>query len=149
MTSPSTSEFYIRRMTKEDLKTPDRWATHVSSIERDFRNERTLGFVAVQNEKIIGYVGLELIAQDPDFSSREIPEIVELFVFKDYRNQGVGRALIHACEDHARTEGWTVIGLCVSQDPNEAAAQHLYTKLGYHPIEGLDNPWISLRKHLE
>jgi GNAT superfamily N-acetyltransferase len=149
MTLPSEFAFSIRPMTREDLKIPDRWAKPVSSIERDFRNERMLGFVAVHGEKIIGYVGLELIAQDPDFSSRGIPEIVDLHVFQDYRNQGVGQALLKACEEQARTEGWTVIGLCVSQDPEQAAARHLYTKLGYRLIEGLDNPWMSLSKHLD
>jgi GNAT superfamily N-acetyltransferase len=147
MTSPTAFEFFIRLITEEDIKTPERWA--ISSFKRDFEDEKILGFVAVHDEKIIGYVTLEFIPDDTVFSSRQIPEITDLYVLRIYRHRGIATALIRACEEKARERGWTIIGLSVGIMPEDATAHRLYKQLGYRPIEGVSENWsLALYKRL-
>lgn len=100
----------------------------------------------------VGYVTLMWESPYTQFWRRRIPEIVDLNVVPQYRQQGIGSALIRACEDEARQHGYQKIGISVVQDdPDYAPARRLYPQLGYEPdgygITRLDNElhlWKSL-----
>lgn len=152
MTFPSAFKFFIRPLTKDDITHPHLWPQPISRMEAYYKEqeqEKRLVFVAIHAESIIGYVSLHFMSDDPVFSSRAIPEIVDLNVFEPYRNKGAATALIKACEENARNIGWAIIGIGVELEPQYAAAQHLYPKLGYIPIEGVSQAEIwALHKRL-
>lgn len=62
-----------------------------------------------------------------------IPEIQDVNVHPDCRQQGIATALIKACEKFAKDEGHMMIGIGVGVSANYGPAQRLYAKLGYLP----------------
>ena len=62
-----------------------------------------------------------------------VPEIQDLNVHPDHRQQGLGRALVAACEAKARDEGREMIGLGVGLSASYGPAQRLYAQSGYLP----------------
>src|SRR5260370_39056085 len=81
--------------------------------------------VATENGRVIGCVQLEL-ASMPNGGHRA--DVKQLFVQTSARGQGVGRALMTALEDVARTQGRSLLVLDPRQgDPSE----QLYLRIGY------------------
>lgn len=56
------------------------------------------GFVAVANERVVGFVALEVY-------SRKLAEVRSLAVSSEFRRQGVGRQLVDCCVERARELG--------------------------------------------
>jgi GNAT superfamily N-acetyltransferase len=79
----------------------------------------------------IGYTNILWRSYYPPFVAAGIPEINDLNVVEEYRNQGVATALIRECERIVRQAEHATIGIGVGLTPDYAAAQHLYPKLGY------------------
>lgn len=67
------------------------------------------------------------------FARLGIPEIQDLNVHPDHRGQGIGKALIRACERKAIEQGKDMIGLGVGLHASYGPAQLLYCKMGYQP----------------
>jgi len=61
----------------------------------------------------------------------ECPDIQDLFIKPEHRNQGYGTHLLHEAERLARERDYTQIGLAVNPDENRPALR-LYKRLGYH-----------------
>jgi len=81
-----------------------------------------------------GYVILNFAPRYSLFQKLKIPEIQDLNVHPDSRNQGIGRALVELCEDIIRERGdVNQIGISVGLHKGFGAAQRLYAKLGYIP----------------
>jgi putative acetyltransferase len=59
-------------------------------------------------------------------------EIRRMYVVPDHRGKGVGRAILVALEDHARSLGYRTIRLETGNEAPEAMA--LYASHGYEPI---------------
>lgn len=89
--------------------------------------------VAKQNEKFCGYVTLKWDSGYLYFNRQGIPEISDLNVLPNYRNQGLGSRLIEVCETMAREKKYKYIGLGVGMTADYGNAQRLYVKLGYVP----------------
>mgnify|MGYP001348839710 FL=1 len=87
-------------------------------------------FVAHEPGQYIGHVKLIWQPDYPPFRASSIPEIQDLNVLPGYRQQGIGTALIAACETLATTRSET-IGIGVGLHPGYNAAQRLYPRLGY------------------
>jgi len=67
------------------------------------------------------------------FRKTGIPEIQDLNVLREYRRQGIGRAMIEYCEKLARDKGFSEMGIGVGLDSRFGAAQRLYVRMGYLP----------------
>lgn len=80
-----------------------------------------------------GYVQLIWQSAYGPFKRLDIPEIQDLNVIPDFRNQGIGGALVGYCEDMARRAGKKAMGLSVGLYARYGAAQRLYVKKGYVP----------------
>lgn len=94
---------------------------------------RRVTFVAVSGGLIVGYTNLVWKSDYDPFQESDIPEINDMHVVDEFQKQGIGTALIRACEDLAAAQGIAVIGIGVGLTPDYAAAQRLYPKLGYVP----------------
>ncbi len=103
----------------------DKW--NEDSYIREIRNNKL--FVAKLLDKIIGFVDLEIVADEMN--------IVKIGVLPDYRRNRVAIQLINHATDYARQSNIASIGLEVSS--NNAPAKNLYKKMGFEPTR--------IRKH--
>jgi RimJ/RimL family protein N-acetyltransferase len=94
------------------------------------RSSQAAVLVAEADGQIVGRLS---IAGDPHPSSRHVADL-GLMVAKTHRRRGVGRALMAAAEDWARSVGILKVELHVF--PGNSAAIALYESLGYRR-EGL------------
>src|SRR5215510_10427263 len=86
-------DYYLEHL--QDIRTV------LVAVEKDEEGERTyFGYVTIRWES--GYT---------QFWRRNIPEIVDLNVAESYRRQGIGSALIAACESLVREKGYAMIGI--------------------------------------
>lgn len=58
-------------------------------------------------------------------------ELRMLAVLRSARGRGVGEALMHAAEQHARAAGWSSVVLCVDTVSGPAAPHRLYRRRGF------------------
>lgn len=107
------------------------------SIYENYLAEQSTGhrlvIIAKINEIFCGYVTLKWHSDYSHFKTENIPEIVDLNVLPDFRNQGIGTALIQNCEKLVKKQGHNKIGLGAGLTADYGAAQHLYFYLGYIP----------------
>lgn len=82
---------------------------------------------------VAGYAMVNFHPLYAPFRHMGIPEIQDLSVVPGLRKQGLGRALITACEDSARAKGCTQIGIGVGLGASFGAAQRLYVRAGFIP----------------
>lgn len=95
------------------------------------RGERFV-WVASYNNQFAGYVTLYLKSAYIPFQVKQIPEINDLNVLPEFRNKGIGSALLVKAENQAKALG-TNVGIGVGLYPDYGAAQRLYVKRGYLP----------------
>jgi GNAT superfamily N-acetyltransferase len=92
-------------------------------------------FIAERGGRPIGW-GIFLVEVAPLYVVEELRRegfIVELYVVEDLRGQGVGQALIAACEDEARRLGLKRIMIGVLAGNRRAA--EIYQRAGYTPYQ--------------
>lgn len=89
--------------------------------------------IAKLEGKFCGYVTLKWQSDYQSFRVNNIPEISDLNVLPHFRKKGIGRTLIQYCENMAKEQGYTQIGLGVGMTAGYGNAQRLYVKLGYIP----------------
>jgi len=87
--------------------------------------------VAVTDESVVGYANVLWRSYYEPFRLVGIPEINDLNVVEEYRDNGIGRALIAECEGVVRETKNATIGIGVGLTRDYSAAQHLYPALGY------------------
>jgi putative acetyltransferase len=100
-------------------------SNHVVGLEA-FTGDDALLIGAFVGEKPVGCVGWVL-------TSPQEAEVKRLFVDEHHRAVGIGRALMEALHDRARSAGITVLRL--ETGIHQAASLNLYTSLGYVEIE--------------
>lgn len=91
---------------------------------------RTIGIIE-QGSEIVGYGSLLLQSQYPYFSG--IPEIHDVWIYKEHRERGFGSRLISWLEALAKEKGYKEIGIGVGLYADYGSAQRLYVRLGYLP----------------
>lgn len=102
--------------------------------------------LAKKDGKFCGYVTIKWKSNYNSFAQQNIPEISDLNVLPNYRNHGIGTALINACEMMAKEHGYADIGLGVGMTADYGYAQRLYVQLGYIPDrKGLHYKYSSLK----
>lgn len=101
-------------------------------IEESFRNRKkeslSITVVAVENEVCVGVASLVV----NDLKAKEYtPWLAGLYVDKEYRSKGIGKALIEEIQFIARRLGYDILYL-----RTEHAAEY-YKKLGWEYVERL------------
>lgn len=102
-------------------------------------------FVADYNGKIIGAVWVRIIAGEVKGYGNvddKTPEF-SISLLKEYRNKGIGTALMKKMIDHLREKGYSQASLSV-QKANYAAK--LYKKLGFEIISDENNDYLMVLK---
>ena len=110
------------------------------SIKKNFIKEKPIGFAAIKNHNLY------------------TAEVYVMGVLEDYHRQGIGKALIYACEKYCITnkkEFLSVKTLDESHnDKNYAKTRRFYLEMGFKPLEvfpllwGEDNPCLFLAKSI-
>lgn len=91
------------------------------SLEESLEKENSLFLVAVEDEKVIGYVGMELIVDEG--------YIFNVAVSADYRRRGVGYALVRELVTYSMKNSLCFITLEVRESNSSAIS--LYSKFGF------------------
>ncbi len=104
-------------------------------LEEQAAGNRDVLLIFTEN-KLAGYCQYQRRPQYQPFRSLKIPEIQDLFIRPDYRQNGFATKLIEYCEDKALKEGHDMIGIGVGLYSSYGKAQRLYMKLGYQPDGG-------------
>lgn len=91
------------------------------TFEKEIENKIAIYFVAVQQENVLGYVGLWNICGGAD--------IIDVAVHRDYRRQGIAKKLLLAMLDECEKQGIFEVNLEVRE--SNFAARELYKKLGF------------------
>lgn len=94
------------------------------SVAGELENPLSLWLVAMEGERLAGYVGSQTVMDETD--------MMNLAVAPQYRRQGVGEALVNALAASLKDLGSRCLTLEV-RDSNEAA-RALYGKLGFREI---------------
>jgi GNAT superfamily N-acetyltransferase len=95
------------------------------------RGEKAI-VVAVVDGCVAGYVCIDWTSTYEPFRVAGIPEIVDLNVLPEWRNQGIGTALMSTAEDAAAEHSRTV-GLGVGLYADYGTAWRIYVRRGYLP----------------
>ena len=112
------------------------WAIKPASIFEAYLAEQggkeRIVWIAQLDNAFAGYVTLKWHSEYPYFKEHNIPEIKDLNVLPNFRNRGIGSALLDIAEK-AAFEHSDKIGIGVGLYPDYGAAQRLYVKRGYIP----------------
>jgi len=93
-------------------------------------------WLALDGERLVGWI-LTRAAMSDDGLQRGFIE--DLVVDTDHRGKRIGRHLVELAESHYREHGFSGMQLTVRAD-NDAAI-HLYTSMGYEPVQERVRMW--------
>lgn len=106
----------------ERLCFSDPWS--ISAFEYELKNPLSLWLVAVESDRVLGYVGSQTVMPESD--------IMNIAVLPEFRKQGIGEKLILKLMNELSQAGATSISLEVRA--SNAPAISLYEKLGFSQI---------------
>ena len=129
----------VRSMISEDAKNlydtylSYGWHPNIETYENYFKDQeegKRLVFIAEYEGRVSGQCTLVLNPDEGYFANKGIPEIVDLTVFFDVHNKGIGTKILDAVENEASKISKQVY-LAVGVHSGYGAAQRLYVKRGY------------------
>ena len=100
----------------------DPWSE--KSIASELNNSLSLWLVAMDDDRVVGYVGSQSVMGWAD--------MMNIAVSPEYRRQGIAQALVERLEAALRQNDVTCLTLEVRA--SNAPAQALYSKLGFHQV---------------
>lgn len=133
----------IRHMKKEDIEQimaiesrsfPSPWAK--TAFVSELQNNLAVYFVALHNEKVVGYAGIWLFLEEA--------HVTTIAVHPDFRGRGLGRLLMDVLIDYARARGAETMMLEVR--PSNYVALSLYKSLGFRQIGRRKNYYSETRE---
>ncbi len=122
-------DIIISKLEKLDITKPKSILNlYLSEQKEDIRNI----WIGFYKDELAGYTTLKWNSEYEPFNQSKIPEINDLFVFQEYRNQGLGEQLMDLAEAKAKEKS-EYVGLGVGLYADYGNAQKLYIKRGYMP----------------
>ena len=112
----------------------DPWSEN--SVASELENPLSLWLVAMDGERLAGYVGSQTVLGESD--------MMNVAVDRAYRRQGVGKMLIEALVEHLKARESHCLTLEV-RDSN-TPARRLYTSLGFSEIGRRKNYYRNPRE---
>ncbi|PID84200.1 hypothetical protein CSB09_02185 [Candidatus Gracilibacteria bacterium] len=125
---------------EDDMITID-VSKNIKSIIQSFENKKLLIYLALENQKVIGFV-LGKVKNESDEGSKikKIGSIGQLYVFPEYQKMGVGRHLIKSIEQECKKQGATHMVVGVFAGNPQA--------LGFYEKYGFEKRLITLGKKI-
>ena len=105
----------------------------LESLKNLLEDNNSVAFVAVDNEVICGYCGVNTILDEG--------YITNVAVLENYRNQGIGRILVNALLDFAEEKSLAFLTLEVRK--SNTPAINLYSKNGFEKVGERKNYYTS------
>lgn len=105
------------------------------SIEDELKNKLAIYFVALYDDKVVGYAGMWHVVTEG--------HITNIAVHKDYRKQGIGDKLVKKLIETAEEK--EMIGLTLEVRPSNEAAMRLYKNNGFK-LEGVRKEYYEDNK---
>jgi GNAT superfamily N-acetyltransferase len=99
-------------------------------LKEQEENKRQIWVARAQ--EVLGYVTLSWHSHYQPFSSRSIPEVMDLNVLPPFRNKGIASKLMDVAERQAN-ESSAIVGIGVGLYDGYGQAQRLYVQRGYIP----------------
>ena len=106
----------------EKLCFSDPWSE--SSVASELENELAYWLVAIEGDRVAGYVGSQTVLGETD--------MMNIAVHPDYRRRGVAETLVNALVDALKGKGSHCLTLEVRA--SNTPAQKLYEKLGFAQV---------------
>ncbi|MEE2786162.1 MAG: GNAT family N-acetyltransferase [Myxococcota bacterium] len=103
--------------------------TYQALVRRQLRDAHGMVIVAVDGQRIVGYLMGAEGYRSPVYTRRRVGMIYDMFVDPDYRRHGVGRRLVEAAVTTFRAAGLEDIQ--VNYDPTNEAARAFWSALGF------------------
>lgn len=91
------------------------------SLSSELENENSLFYVAVEDDTVLGYIGMSVVIDEG--------YIYNVAVDESHRGKGIGSALIQTLVTHAKKNGFCFLTLEVRE--SNAAARSLYEHFGF------------------
>lgn len=113
---------FVAQLEKECFSRP--WSKQ--SLKKEIDNPNSLFLVHEEKQKVIGYIGLYLIAEEADITNIAISE--------SYRGKGYGRKLLTEAMNQVFSGDYHAVTLEVRK--SNLAAIHLYQSMGFK-VEGI------------
>lgn len=105
--------------------------TYLKYFNEQKENKRKV-FIAVYDGNVAGICTLVINPDEGPFGNKGIPEIVDLSVFYDKHNKGIGNKLLDVAEGEA-AKLCDMVYLAVGVHSGYGAAHRIYIKRGYMP----------------
>lgn len=130
----------VRSMLPEDTKTiydtyfSYGWHPDIKTYEDYYKEQlenKRIVFIAEYNGKVSGLCTLVLEPSEGPWAGKGYPEIVDLCVFFDVHNKGIGSRLLDAAESEAAKIS-DMVFLAVGVHSGYGPAQRMYVKRGYN-----------------
>lgn len=106
---------------------------HAERLDRQQKGDATY-LIAWRKGTPVGHALLNWRGSRDEHVAKQLksacPDIEDLFVLAGLRSQGIGRQLLDFAEQLASTRGYSLLGLSVAAETNDAA-RRLYERLGY------------------
>lgn len=99
---------------------------------KDVADNKCVALVAEYKGEVAGYFNIYPNTMCGLYAGKGFPELIDLGVFKKFRNHGIGNILMQVAEDIAKKYADTVI-IGVGLHRDYGAAQRMYVKRGYVP----------------
>ena len=106
------------------------------SIASELENKLSLWLVALESDRVAGYVGSQTVMDETD--------MMNVAVHPDFRRKGIGEALIQALVDALREKGSRFLTLEVRASNDPAIA--LYEKLDFEQVGRRKNYYRNPRE---
>ncbi len=130
----------VRSMLPEDAKTiydtyfSYGWHPDIKTYEDYYKEQqenKRIVFIAEYNGKVSGLCTLVLEPSEGPWAGKGYPEIVDLCVFFDVHNKGIGSRLLDTAESEAAKIS-DMVFLAVGVHSGYGPAQRMYVKRGYN-----------------
>lgn len=118
----------------ERLCFSDPWSE--KSIESELSCRLSLWLVALDGDKVVGYVGSQTVIDESD--------MMNIAVHPEYRRQGIAEAMIDALVNALREKGSRALSLEVRASNDPAIA--LYKKIGFSQVGRRPNYYRNPRE---
>lgn len=135
-----SSDISVRRMTYADIPAICEAYDHKSDNDAAYLNRQLANqdkqecsaLLALYHENVAGYVLLYYRCRWGGLANCNLPSVVDLIVFKDYRQKKIATVLMDVAENIAKKHCDKVyLDVCLNAE--YGPAQRLYTKRGYIP----------------